>query len=210
MKFVGSDLLRLSDSLSAFAAGGGTGWQVSASGTGASQNITLTEAVAVTDVLVFVNGVYQRPTTDYTISGTTLTLTSYANGDPIYIIKPSGAAGAAGLQGWSGGIDGLMADGEIINLGFAPVAITITQANCAVWALTGATGSTVLTLNKKTTYNASPVTVLTATFAAAGQGGPAQATIAVSNATVEAGASLYWTGPGTADATLANLNYLVR
>lgn len=51
-------------------------WRVAATGTGASQNLTLPETVGVNDVLVFVNGLQQEPTTNYTISGTTLTITA--------------------------------------------------------------------------------------------------------------------------------------
>ena len=42
-------------------------------GDGSTTTFTVTSGVAVANVLVFVNGVVQRPTTDYTISGTTLT-----------------------------------------------------------------------------------------------------------------------------------------
>jgi hypothetical protein len=154
-----------------------------------------------------VRGVFQRPTTDYTIVGATLTLTSYASGDSITIIKP---ATNPSILGWDGGIDGLMADAETINLGFAPKAINLTTANCQVWALTGATASTVLTLWKKTSVGATPVQILTATFAAGGSGGAQAATISMTNAAIESGAMVYWTGPATADATLANIAYMIR
>ena len=42
-------------------------------GDGSTTTFTVTSGTAVANVLVFVNGVVQRPTTDYTISGTTLT-----------------------------------------------------------------------------------------------------------------------------------------
>ena len=42
-------------------------------GDGSTTAFTVTSGTAVANVLVFVNGVVQRPTTDYTISGTTLT-----------------------------------------------------------------------------------------------------------------------------------------
>ena len=44
-----------------------------ATGDGSTTTFTVTSGTAVANVLVFVNGVVQRPTTDYTISGTTLT-----------------------------------------------------------------------------------------------------------------------------------------
>ena len=42
-------------------------------GDGSTTTFTVTSGTAVANVLVFINGVVQRPTTDYTISGTTLT-----------------------------------------------------------------------------------------------------------------------------------------
>ena len=42
-------------------------------GDGSTTTFTVTSGTAVANVLVFVNGVVQRPTTDYTISGTNLT-----------------------------------------------------------------------------------------------------------------------------------------
>ena len=45
-------------------------------GDGSTTGFTVTSGAAVDDVLVFENGVCQKPTTDYTISGTTLTFTT--------------------------------------------------------------------------------------------------------------------------------------
>ena len=42
-------------------------------GDGSTTTFTVTNGVTVANTMVFVNGVHQRPTTDYTISGTTLT-----------------------------------------------------------------------------------------------------------------------------------------
>jgi len=42
-------------------------------GDGSTTDFTVTDGQTVDNVLVFLNGVFQRPTTDYTISGTTLT-----------------------------------------------------------------------------------------------------------------------------------------
>ena len=44
-----------------------------ATGDGSTVAFTVTSGMTVNNVLVFVNGVFQRPTTDYAISGTTLT-----------------------------------------------------------------------------------------------------------------------------------------
>lgn len=42
-------------------------------GDGSTTTFTVTSGVTVANTMVFINGVHQRPTTDYTISGTTLT-----------------------------------------------------------------------------------------------------------------------------------------
>jgi len=55
-------------------------------GDGSDVTFTVTDGTTVSNVLVFVNGISQRPTTDYTISGTTLTfVTAPANLDRIDI-----------------------------------------------------------------------------------------------------------------------------
>src|SRR5210317_220642 len=55
-------------------------------GNGTLTDYTVSSGADVENVLVFVNGVYQRPTTDYTVSSTTLTFgTAPANGDAITI-----------------------------------------------------------------------------------------------------------------------------
>jgi len=53
-------------------------------GDGSTTTFTVTSGVTVSNVMVFINGVYQRPTTDYTISGTTLMFgTALASSDRI-------------------------------------------------------------------------------------------------------------------------------
>lgn len=68
--------------------GSGTLWTVNATGTGASQGITIPSPIPDAErerVLVFVNGLrYLR--SSYSISGTTLTLTTNASGDAIELI----------------------------------------------------------------------------------------------------------------------------
>src|SRR6056300_1704559 len=55
-------------------------------GDGSTTAFTVTSGADVENVLVFLNGVYQRPTTDYTVSGTTLTFTTApVNGEAITI-----------------------------------------------------------------------------------------------------------------------------
>jgi len=55
-------------------------------GDGSTTGFTVTSGADVENVLVFLNGVYQRPTTDYTVSSTTLTFgTAPVNGENIFI-----------------------------------------------------------------------------------------------------------------------------
>jgi hypothetical protein len=55
-------------------------------GDGSTTGYTVSSGADVENVLVFLNGVYQRPTTDYTVSGTTLTFgTAPVNNDIITI-----------------------------------------------------------------------------------------------------------------------------
>ena len=57
-----------------------------ATGDGSTTGFTVTSGATVENVLVLLNGVYQRPTTDYTVSSTTLTFgTAPANGELIVI-----------------------------------------------------------------------------------------------------------------------------
>src|SRR5690606_37208700 len=84
--------------------GGGGGsisyWATQDVGTGVSQNVTLPFAVASEeDVLVFVNGISYE-TGEYTVSGTTLTLTTNAPGDSIEIRGELIAGGGGGGSGW--------------------------------------------------------------------------------------------------------------
>ena len=71
---------------------GGGGWKATATGTGAAQNISIPSGLAANNVLVFVNGI-RYSTTEFTISGTTLTLTTNASGDAIEIIYAGGSGG---------------------------------------------------------------------------------------------------------------------
>ena len=78
----------------------GSAWRVAANGTGASQAITIPTAVAATDLLVFVETQLQEPNVDYSVSGTTLTITAdmglrvtiYRPGIPVGSYTGPGAA----------------------------------------------------------------------------------------------------------------------
>ena len=56
-------------------------------GDGSTTIYTVTSGADVENVLVFVNGVYQRPTTDYTISGTSLTFSTPPSASDAVTIK---------------------------------------------------------------------------------------------------------------------------
>ena len=63
-------------------------------GTGSATTFTLSKAPFSEDgLIVVINNVIQRPTTNFTVSGTTLTIvgTAVADGDVIYAIHTSGA-----------------------------------------------------------------------------------------------------------------------
>lgn len=83
--------------------GGGGGslsyWVAHATGTGASQNVTLPYSIASPEVIdVYVNGVHYE-TTEYSVSGATLTLTTNASGDTIEVRGEilSGGGGGGGI-----------------------------------------------------------------------------------------------------------------
>ena len=56
-------------------------------GDGSTVAFTVTSGMTVNNVLVFLNGVFQRPTTDYTVSGTTLTFGTAPVAAEVIIIK---------------------------------------------------------------------------------------------------------------------------
>lgn len=77
-------------------AGTSPAWKVTATGTGASQGVTIpVSAPTDQEILVFVNGV-RYETSEYSIAATTLTLTTNASGDSIEIV---GALSGGGIGG---------------------------------------------------------------------------------------------------------------
>ena len=65
-------------------------------GDGSTTGFTVTSGADVENVLVFLNGVYQRPTTDYSVSSTTLTFgTAPVNGDVITVKELAEGTGSA-------------------------------------------------------------------------------------------------------------------
>lgn len=105
------------------------------------------------------------------------------------------------VKGVSAFCNGKPAASEVVLAAVAPYAFTIAQANCSAKAQVAATGSTVFQLKKNGTN------VCTLTFSASGT----VATIGtVSSGTVAAGDVLTIVAPGTADATLADIAFLIR
>ena len=64
-----------------------TGNTRNATGDGSTVAFTVTNGMTVNNTLVFINGVFQRPTTDYAISGTTLTFGSAPVAADVITIK---------------------------------------------------------------------------------------------------------------------------
>ena len=56
-------------------------------GDGSTVAFTVTDGITVNNTMVFLNGVFQRPTTDYTVSGTTLTFSTAPVAAEVIIIK---------------------------------------------------------------------------------------------------------------------------
>lgn len=71
--------------------------------TNAQTSFTLSQSgIVATEAIVTVNGLKQIPTTDYTISGTTLTIYALATGDILEVYRPAGRQGPQGPQGNAG------------------------------------------------------------------------------------------------------------
>jgi hypothetical protein len=65
-------------------------------GDGANTDFIVTDGVSANSVIVFQNGIAQRPITDYTVSGNTLTfLTAPTNGEVVQIRELTGDPGGS-------------------------------------------------------------------------------------------------------------------
>ena len=65
-------------------------------GNGSNTNFTVTDGVTANSVLVYQNGIAQRPIDDYTVSGNTLTfLTAPTNGEVVQIRELTGDPGGS-------------------------------------------------------------------------------------------------------------------
>lgn len=107
------------------------------------------------------------------------------------------------VQGFNLGVTGKGTNGARYPV-TAPYAFTATTGNSSAKALVAATASTVYTIKKGTI--ASPTTVGTFTFAAAGT----IATPSITAGSIAAGDTVWIEGPATADVTLADITFLVR
>lgn len=88
--------------------GDGSAWRTEAVGTGASQDITIpVTGLDPAEVMVFVNGIL-FDTDEYSIAGTTLTITTNAADDEI-AIYPVGASSGGGGGGGGTVVDGMVA-----------------------------------------------------------------------------------------------------
>jgi len=77
-------------------------WEVTDTGTGSSQNVTIPVSVSnEEDILVFVNGI-RYPTSDFSVSGTTVTLTTNSSGDDIRVLGVYNGGSSGGGGGGSG------------------------------------------------------------------------------------------------------------
>ena len=172
---------------------------VIATGTGVSQGVTIPQSgLATTDIMVFINGIYEQPS-NYTIAGTTVTLTTDFAGDSITIIKPfSGTT----FIGFKVSVSGVTIASEKYTT-TSEVAFTANTTSSAK-ALTAATATTVFTVKKGTI--ASPTTVGTFTFSAAGT----VAAVSITAGAIASGDIVWIEAPATPDATLADIVFTLR
>jgi hypothetical protein len=109
------------------------------------------------------------------------------------------AASAFDTHGLSGYCSGKPTASEVVAGGVSPYAFSIVQANCFAKALIAATGSTTFIIRRGGTQ------IGTVVFAAAATLG----TVTITSAAVAIGDYVTIEGPATADATLANISFLL-
>ena len=136
------------------------------------------------------------------LTGTPTAPTAAVGTNTTQLATTAYAMSAAIPRTMGGFVAGRTLPGEIVTGAIWPTAATVNSANCNAQAITAATASTVFTIKNKTTG----LTVGTFTFGA----GSSNATVSLSNSSVSAFNFLYIEAPATADATLANITFLVR
>jgi hypothetical protein len=139
-------------------------------GNGSTTTYTVTNGVTVDTIIVTENGVVQIPTTDYTVSGTTLTfVTAPANGTKITIREiPAGAVGGNSVYSRTliTATAGQTSFAVAYNIGFLEVYYN--GALLPATDYTATTGSTVVLIDAAAagdqvefiTYNVVPVTAV--------------------------------------------------
>ena len=107
-------------------------------------------------------------------------------------------AGRRGLSSWCAGKP---SNSEVVGGGVAPYAFTVLSANTSARAAVAATASTVFTIKRN-----NAVTVGTFTF----NPGSTTSITSISSGAISAGDFITIVGPATADATLADIAFLVK
>lgn len=186
--------------------GGGSGFFSSFTGNGSTTNFTLAASVsAATDILVFINGVHQRPTTHYNVSGTTLTfVTAPLASSAIVAVKPAGSTGATGAAGSQKiSINAYIGESPLANEVLAKVIfdhnVTLVQADSSAHADVAATASYTISITKN---GVSAGTVVWGV-------GATTATVTLTTTSFAPGDILRLVGAASADATLANITVML-
>lgn len=184
---------------------GPTSWTpVTATGTGASQNITLPETgLATSDVLVIVEGMTQG-LSDYSITGTTLTLTA-PNTSDIVIRKLTAASNATFYRPFPFFFTTTPSSSELLAQFSVVESISIPPnfLNSVGHIGINPSATFILTVKKNGSTTIGTITVSTAgVIAWATTGGLAQPLVSGDYVTFEA--------PATADSTIANVSVTVK
>ena len=132
-------------------------------GDGSTTAFTVSSGSDVENLLVFINGVYQRPTTDYTVSGTTLTFsTAPANADSITIKELVEGLNSIFFADDSSTTTELQAGNTLVLSGGTGIATTLT-GDTATFAIdnTVTTNSGTQTLTNKTIDSANNTITIT-------------------------------------------------
>jgi hypothetical protein len=151
-------------------------------------------------IIVTVNGIVQRPTTDYTVSGENLTMvTTPLNGDVVSARLLGNYALIEDVL-LSSFHSGKPTTSQVVDGQIAPYTFTFSAANSSARSLVAATASTVFVIKKNNSQ------VGTITFSAAGTTG----TVAYSSTSVAAGDLITIHAPVSVDSTLADIAFLLR
>ena len=158
-------------------------------GDGSTTAFTVSSGSDVENLLVFINGVYQRPTTDYTVSGTTLTFsTAPANADSITIKELVEGLNSIFFADDSSTTTELQAGNTLVLSGGTGIATTLT-GDTATFAIdnTVTTNSGTQTLTNKTIDSANnTITITESNISDLGSYITASSTDTLTNKTIDA------------------------